>query len=99
AAGGERPVAFREQRQDALHILDLPRVDRAGHSGPIRRVLRGRAVAFRRFSRKLRSDVLRLCVVGVLTGCGSSSRERDTRAVQTLGTWEWHGRVVAEADT
>jgi hypothetical protein len=37
--------------------------------------------------------------VAVLTGCGGASRERDTRAVQTLGRWEWHSRLVAEADS
>jgi hypothetical protein len=38
-------------------------------------------------------------VVTVLGGCGGAPRVPDTRAVQTLGLWEWHGRLVAEPDS
>jgi len=35
----------------------------------------------------------------LLGGCSGASRVRGTRGVQTLGRWEWHGRLVAEPDS
>ena len=32
-------------------------------------------------------------------GCGGGPRTPDTRGVQTLGRWEWHGRLVVEPDS
>ena len=31
--------------------------------------------------------------------CAGPSRRGDTQGVQTLGRWEWHGRIVAEQDS
>jgi hypothetical protein len=38
-----------------------------------------------------------LLVLGML-GCDGVSRRGDTTGVQTLGRWEWHGRLVFEPD-
>lgn len=57
-------------------------------------------MALRRLSRELRGNAAPLwtAAVTLLGGCGGASREPDTRAVQTLGRWEWHGRLVREPD-
>ena len=34
-----------------------------------------------------------------LWGCESASRGHDTHGVQTLGRWEWHGRLVVQPDS
>jgi len=49
----------------------------------------------------LRGDAAPLwaAAVTLLSGCRGAPREPDTRAVQTLGRWEWHGRLVAEPDS
>ncbi|PYO15772.1 MAG: hypothetical protein DMD31_05835 [Gemmatimonadetes bacterium] len=42
----------------------------------------------------------RLCVtLLLLAGCDPASRPGDTLGQQSLGRWEWHGRVVAEPDS
>ena len=42
----------------------------------------------------------RLCVTLLLpAGCDPASRPGDTLGQQSLGRWEWHGRVVAEPDS
>lgn len=33
------------------------------------------------------------------SACDGASRPGDTRGVQTLGRWEWHGRLVVEQDS
>jgi hypothetical protein len=35
----------------------------------------------------------------VLPGCEGAPRAHDTQAVQTLGRWEWHGRLVVHPDS
>lgn len=32
-------------------------------------------------------------------GCESGPRRHDTLAIQTLGRWEWHGRLVVQPDS
>jgi len=34
-----------------------------------------------------------------LAGCESESRRHDTQGLQTLGRWEWHGRLVVQPDS
>ncbi len=34
-----------------------------------------------------------------LAGCEGGSRRHATLALQTLGRWEWHGRLVAQPDS
>ena len=34
-----------------------------------------------------------------LSACGGASRRGDTRGVQTLGRWEWHGTLLVRPDT
>jgi len=42
----------------------------------------------------------RLCVtLFLLAGCDPASRPGDTLGQQSLGRWEWHGRVLAEPDS
>jgi hypothetical protein len=38
-----------------------------------------------------------VAVLGI-QGCDGVSRRGDTTGIQTLGRWEWHGRLVFEAD-
>ena len=41
----------------------------------------------------------RLCLtLSFLAACDPASRRDDTLGQQSLGRWEWHGRIVAEAD-
>src|SRR5579872_5391476 len=35
----------------------------------------------------------------IAVACAGPSRRGDTLGVQTLGRWEWHGRIVVEQDS
>lgn len=40
-----------------------------------------------------------ILLLASLAACHGASRPEDTRGVQTLGRWEWHGKLVVEQDT
>jgi hypothetical protein len=40
-----------------------------------------------------------LLAVTLVCGCDTASRGHDTSGIQTLGRWEWHGRLVVQPDS
>jgi len=60
-----------------------------------------KAVPVSRLCATFSRDVVarRLCLtLLVLSACDPASRLDDTLGLQSYGRWEWHGRIVAEAD-
>ncbi len=50
------------------------------------------------FSRLCATFLCNVVCVTVSLSCDGASRVGDTLGLQSLGRWEWHGRIVAEPD-